>query len=802
MSGILKETLLLSTMNSLLFILSLRKLQRTKLYSLTNLLGLTIGFTAFILIALFIRHELNWDKSHEKYERIYRVQRHMTNATQAVAGNDVSPHTRARTAQMIEGNFPEFEKVSVIREINSAFFSTKNEYLVHEKEGINADTCFFDIFTYHFIEGSQTTALNQPYTIVISETLAQKLFKETQALGQTIIYDKKYPLTVTGVYTNLPTNTSLRPDFIISFSTLKPLQNIKRSDLWSGDCMTFALLKPGVTKTTAEEKIRNLFQDHESIKYEELQLCPLSKVYLNFNDHNAYLIVLKLFGLIGIFILLMSGFNYINLSLAQTSMRNKEVAIKKVVGSRKSSVVIQFLAETIGISLLALLLAFTLSILLLPVFNNVVEKEIFFAFSADWRFILVLLLVAVLTGFLSGLYPALFMASNKIVSLFKGNFFTGQHNTIGLKKALVTLQFTISLFLIILTASFSMQIKHNINKDLGFEKEGLLYSVINISENQVQFNQFQDKIKQHPEITDVTISKNFPFIGLGGGMTNWEGGNPNEKVTCRFNTVSGNYLSLLNTKLVAGRNFTSDYGGDENHSCIINEAAVKCFGWENPIGKRINDNRLTVIGVVRDFIYHDLHNPIEPYILTLAPNTIHGNWTFAFRINKQNLSAAKDAIKTELTEAFPNDAFEITDFTTAFNNENSFRIYHSVNKTLLFFTILNVTLAIIGMFGLVSFSVARRTKEIGVRKINGSSGFAIFKLLNKEYYLLILLAIIFAFPAAWYIYMSIPSAYKLPVQTWVFALSALALMAIVLISTGYLTYKAATKNPVDALRYE
>jgi putative ABC transport system permease protein len=789
-------------MNSIFFKLSLRKLLKSKVYSITNLVGLTVGFAAFILIALFIRHELSWDKSHENYERIYRVQRHLTNATQVVPGTDVSPHTRAMTAQLVEGKFPEFEKMSVIREYNSAFLATNAERMVHEKEGIFADTCFFEIFSYHFIEGNSKTTLNQPYAIAISETLAQKLFNKTNVLGQTITFEKKYPLTVTGVYADLPHNSSLRPNFIISFSTLKPMQNIERSDLWSGDCMTYALLKPGVSKTNAEAKIRYLFRDHQDLKYEELQLCPLSKVYLNFNDRNDYVVVLKLFGLIGIFILLMSGFNYINLSLAQASMRGKEVAIKKVVGSRKHAVVIQFLTETIGISLVALLFALALGKLLLPVFNNVVDKHIVFNFASDWGMVLILLLVAVFTGLLSGLYPALFMASNKIVTLFKGNFFAGQRNTFGLKKALVTFQFAISLFLIILTASFSMQIKHIANKDLGFQQEGLLYSVINISENQVQFEQFRDRLAQHPEIVDVSISKNFPFVGLGGGMTNWEGGNPSEKITCRFNRVSANYLTVLNSPLVAGRNFSSDFGGDEGNSCIINEAAAKCFGWDNPIGKRINDNRLTVVGVVRNFIYHDMHNPIEPSVLTLAPNTVQGNWTFAFRVNGSNMAAAKAIISTELSAAFPNDAFEINDFTMAFNNENSFRIYRSVNKSLLFFTILNVLLAIMGMFGLVSFSVARRTKEIGIRKINGSTVLGIFNLLNSEYYLLVISAIVLAFPGAWFAYMSLPSANKLPAQTWVFALSALSLLLIVLISTGYQTLRAAKQNPVESLRYE
>lgn len=789
-------------MHSLLFTLSLRKLQRTKLYSITNLIGLTIGFAAFILIALFINHELNWDKTHEKYDRIYRVQRHMTNATQVLAGNNISPHTRARTAQMIETSFPEFEKVSVVRTINSAFLSVDTENLVRENKALYADSCFLDIFTYKFIEGNPQTALNAPYSIIISEELAHKLFNKTEVIGQTILYEKKIPLTVTGVYTDLPTNSTHNPGFIVSFSTLKTTHNIERSDLWSGDCMTYALLKPGFSKSIAEAKIRNLFSSYEELKYEELELCPLSMVYLNFNGRNDYVLVLNLFGLIGLFILLMSGFNYINLSLAQTSMRNKEVAIKKVVGSRKNAVIVQFLAETVGISIVALIVAFFLSMILLPVFNNIVDKHIVFHFATDWIFLIILITVAVLTGILSGLYPALIMASGKIVSLFKGNLFSGHKNNFGLKKTLVTFQFAISLFLIILTASFSMQIKHNIDTDLGFNQDGLLYSVINISENQIQFNQFRNKVIQHPEILDVSISKNFPFVGLGGGMTNWEGGNPNEKITCRFNTVSSNYLSLLDAELIAGRNFSSDYGGDEGKSCIINEAAAKSFGWDNPIGKRINNNQLTVIGIVRNFIYHDLHNPIEPIIITLAPNIIIGNWTFAFRIQNENFVGAREIITAELTEAFPNDPFEISDVITAFNNENSFRIYNSINKSLLFFTILNVFLAIVGMFGLVSFSLSRRTKEIGVRKINGSSGFDIFKLLNTEYYLLIVSAMVFSFPAAWFTYMSLPSANKLPAQIWVFVLSAIALVIIVLLSTGYLTYKAATRNPVEALRYE
>ena len=789
-------------MNSIFFKLSIRKLKKTKVYSMTNLVGLTVGFTAFALIALFIRYEMNWDKSHEKYDRIYRVQIRNTNAIHPTSGNNISPHNRPVTAQMIERQFPEFEKVTVINEAGSTFLGTDAEHQVHDVKGIYADTCFFDVFSFSFVGGEQEHALAQPYSVVLSETLAQKLFNKTNVLGESVLLENKHPLTVTGVYRDLPFNSSLRPSYIISFLSLKPLAGVDRSSFWAKDCMVYTLLESGVEAKDAEAKIQHLFAAYENLKFGEMQLCPLSKVYLNFNDSNDYLIILKLFGLIGVFILIMSGFNYVNLSLAQASMRGKEVAVKKVIGSRKQQLIVQFLGETVGVCVVALVMGLVATAFLLPLFNSVVDKQITFSLITDWKFVLSLLLLAVCVGLLSGVYPAKFMAASKITTLFKGNFLNKQQDTFSLKKALVTFQFAISLFLIVLTASFSMQIRYVANKDLGFQRDGLLYSELNASGNCVDFYQLRDRLLQHPEIVDVAMSKNFPFVNQGGGMTNWEGGDPNEKVTCRFNTVSYNYFTLLNTNLTAGRNFATAFSGDVGKSCVINEAAAKCFGWDDPIGKRVNDNQLTIVGVVEDFIYHDMHNPVEPSVLILAPNEIEGNWVFAFRVREDEAVHARNIITSELKMAFPNDPFEVKDFPSAFNSEYSFKIYHSVNKTLLFFTVLNILLAVVGMFGLVAFVVARRTKEIGIRKINGSSPLGIFHLLNREYYLLLLLAMLVAFPSAWLVYMSLPSANKLPAQPWIFVMGTGLLLLIVLVSTSYQTIKAATRNPIDALRYE
>lgn len=789
-------------MSSIMFKLSYRKLMRNKIYSVANILGLTVGFASFILIALFIQYEFNWDKHNDNYGQIYRLQRYVTNALYAQAGNNISPHTRAITAQLIEGKYPEFEKLTVTREQAVTFLGTDDEHLVNEKNGIAADTHFFDVFTYQFIDGDKTTALSQPYSIVLSETLAQKLFNKTDVLNQTVMLEKKVPLLVTGIYKDLPYNSSVRPPFILSFSTLKPLYNIERSSLWAGDCMTFAKLRPGADPQVAGDKIKNLFAGYDNIKYIEMQLCPLSKVYLNFNDRNDYLIVLRLFGLIGVFILIMSGFNYINLSLAQASMRGKEVALKKVIGSRKRALITQFLGETITVSVISLLLALLLAYLFLPFFNSIVDKHLSLSLFRNMRFGLLLLFVAVLTGLLSGIYPAVFMASNKISTLFKENFLGKERHSFSLKKALITLQFAISLFLIVLTVSFSMQIKYISEKDIGFEKRGLLYSQINISDDNVSFNQLRDRLLKHPDITDVSLSKNFPFVRQGGGTTNWEGGNQDEKITCRFNQVSYNYLSMLETNLVAGRNFSPSFNGDTGKSCIINETAAKCFGWDNPIGKRIKDNSLTIVGVVKDFVYKDMHNPVDPGIYMLAPDKVSGDWVLSFRINERNEATVKTMLAQELKVTFPKDPFEISNFSLAFAGENAYQIYQSLNKSLLFFTLLNVLLAIVGVFGLVAFTVARRTKEIGIRKINGSSPSSIFNLLNREYHFLILFGAIIAFPTAWLVYMSIPSANKYSVQPWVFISSIVMLLLIVLASTSYLTIKAATRNPIEALRYE
>ncbi len=298
------------------------------------------------------------------------------------------------------------------------------------------------------------------------------------------------------------------------------------------------------------------------------------------------------------------------------------------------------------------------------------------------------------------------------------------------------------------------------------------------------------------------MCRHLPFVSFGGGMTNWEGGDPNEKINCRFNTVSYDFVKTLRIPVITGRDFSRDFPADIGKSCLINETAVRCFGWDDPIGKKLNNNSLTVVGVLKNYIFKDMHNGIEPAILVLSDDKTAGEWTFAFRIKPGSENKAKDLLTEEFGKSFPNDPFEFNDLVTAFNNENTFKVYHSVNSIFIFFTVFNIFLAMIGLFGLVSFTVVKRTKEIGIRKINGSSSANIFRILSRDYYVMLLFAILIAFPAALWTNNKIPGADKLPPQLWVYLLSAGIISVIILFTTSYNTIKAATRNPVEALRYE
>jgi putative ABC transport system permease protein len=785
-------------MNSIILRISIRNLLKNKLTSFVYIFGLSLGFIAFILISLFIRYELSWDKTNEDFSRIFLIQRNISQSINNIGSANFSPST-PQNLSLIINSYTDIEAVTTINEIENSWFSTNQIDQIKVEKGIYADTSYLNIFTYKLRNSISTHDFNEPYTAIISETLANKLFGDKLAVGQTVTLDKETDLKVIGVYEDLPQNSSIRPDFIVSFSTLQRKNSILASNR-STFCLTFVKLKSNASAIAFEESIKDLLLGFEGMETETLHLTPLSKV--RFDSVPDYYRIIWIFGLIGLFIVSMSAFNYINLTIANSSIRGKEIAIKKMNGSSRVRLIAQFIGETIVLSLISIAISFYLVVLILPFYNNLMNTEITLNFINDLKFIVLIISCSVAIGFIAGIYPAFFMSSRNIVSLFKKGLLGSDGNKMFVRKILVLLQFVISTFLICLSILFMIQVNHLSTKDIGFNRDNIIFVKLSSNTDGINFNDFRNRILQNPHINNASMSKNLPFVNFNSGQITWEGSSSNELLSIRPNWVSHDFISTLGIKLTDGRNFSYDFASDINQACIINQSAARYFGWDNPIGKRLDNNQLTIVGVVKDYHIMDIHNPIEPVVLRLTPNDMKGNWVLSFRYESGFRDDAKRFIEKTFSETFPNDLIEINDLENAFLNENAYVGYQTVKKSILLFTLFSILLAAMGLLGLVSFTTAKRTKEIGIRKILGSSIPNIFLLLNREFLILLCISLIIAWPAVWYVWSVFPGVYKLPFQPLVIILSSTIIILITLITTGWQTWNAAQRNPIDALRYE
>jgi putative ABC transport system permease protein len=785
-------------MNSLIFRISIRNLLKNKFTFFVCVFGLSLGFIAFILISLFIRYEMSWDKFNENHDRIYLVQRNRGLSSRDISAGNISSSTAPLTASLVE-EYPGVAKTALVREIQDRFLSLSVQEQYRVERGLYADAGYFDIFTYDFLDGHSSETFKEPYSIVISETLADRFFSPGEAVGSILTLDRKTDLKVSGVYADLPLNSSIRPDYIISLSTLERTEGISLADPWNTSFMTFLLIEPGTGSAAIEAGIRDLFAGYEGRELEFLILSPLSK--MRFDSVPDYFTVIWIFGLIGIFILSMSAFNYVNLSMANASIRGKEIAVKKMNGSKRSQLIIQFLGETVLISAIAVGLSLYLVSFLIPFYNNMMNTAISQSYFGDWQFTGILIASSLAIGLLAGLYPALFLSSSSIVNLFKGSFRAGS-DKIRLRKTLVLLQFAISVFLICLSIFFLRQVNHITGKDIGFERENLVYVQLTSTGQERFFDDFRSRLLQNPAITDASMSVNLPFVNFGGGSVNWEGGDNDNLLFYRPNRVTFDFVRTLGMQIVAGRDFSREYPSDIGQACIINETAARYFGWEDPIGMRLDNNMYTVIGVIKDYHVMDIHNIIDPVVLMLMPDEMQGDRTYAFRIAPGYSDEAIALLTSEFSREFPDDPFFLGDLDSAFRNETAFKGYQTLKKSMLFFTVFNILLAVTGLLGLVSFSVARRTKEVGIRKITGSSIASIFIILNREFFILLAISLVIAWPGVWMVYNAFPGKYKLPLHPWILLSSALIILVITLMTTAWQTWRAATRNPVEALRYE
>lgn len=790
--------------------ISLRNLRKQRLFSGLNIVGLGIGMAAVWLMVLYVADELSYDRFHSKADRIFRVVQH---AQWATGSFNLAP-TSAPFAGALQNEYPEVEKTTRIS-IEGGGTIHHGEKKIDVNDIYFTDASVFDIFNRPFIYGDPKTALKEPQKIVLTKTLAEKIFGDAaKALGQTIFFSNNFPNTVSGVIGDTPANSHLQ------FSALRSLPEGFTGGWQSGDLYTYVLLKEGTDYRKLEQKFPVFYEKY--LKKEmggadyRMELQPLTAIHLHSNleyelSTNGNINTVYIFSAIALLILIIACINYVNLYTARSLKRIREVGVRKAIGSQRLQLIGQFLTESFIMTILAGMVAFLLAQAALPVFNKLAEKSLTIQYHNGWTTALVSISFLLLIGLVSGLYPALMLSGYRPVTALKGQLGNATGGA-GFRQSLVVFQFAATVVMIACAGIVYRQIHYVNHKDLGFNKDQVLTFHVDKREVRSQVHALKEKLEQNPLVESAASASN-PIgnntIGSAGIFIETAHGvmPSTTQITQRF-MADADYLKTMGIKLLQGRGFRDDLRGDMTNSVLVNEALVKKQGWNNAIGKKIRfstDNNtpgpeVTVIGVTGDFHTYSLQHKIEPLIIQLPPPSEQDN--VYVRINP---ARAKEALSyiAQTYKAFDPDAS--LDF--HFLDENFSKQYQSEQRqgsVLLAFAVLAIAIACLGLFGLAAFAAEARTKEIGVRKVLGASVQNVVLMLSKDFIKLVLLAIVIGIPLAVYAMNEWLKnfEYREQLSWWVFALAGLIAIVIALITVSSQALKSALTDPVKAIRAE
>lgn len=776
---------------------ALRNLARHKVFSIINILGLGVGMTAFILIALLLQYEYSFDKFNENFDRIYRVQQ----LVDYVDYTQEWTQTPYPLADGLRNSFPEFEKTAVIREVWGEYLTSSDDIVFYEHDGIYAEEELLDILTFNFIEGKPQNSLADPGSIVLSSTLADILFPGEPALGKIIKGSVNQSLIVTGVIERFPKNSHIEPEYLVSMNTLERAWTWDYQSQWNNASFrTYVLLNKNADPASLNAKIRNFKDDKLEKNNKYLYLQPLANLHLRETEKQAKSTPLPYYAAIAIFILVLACINFINLTTARSGVREKEIGIRKVVGSGKKALVFQFLGESVIISLLAMPVAFLFTELSLPLFNSFMRTHLEINYITGYDFILFILTVFVSTGLLSGLYPSFYLSSMKPAIILKGSGSGNKTNRGILRRVLVAVQFVISASLILATLFVNKQVDYMKNKDLGFNKKNLLRCYIEGNDSKSNIVELRSAMLKNPMIKDITVAVNTPFHSNWGEELNWEGGNEDEKINARYNRVDYNFIETMEMKILKGRNFSRDFSTDTS-ACIINETLAAELGWDDPVGKRLKDKKYTVIGVVKDFHPYSVHSKIPPYFMVLHRGNLNHDNDYVIRVEPTSLSQTIASVTNTLKIFFPDKLFDVTVYDDNLD-QGTFRVWNGVKNTFGFFSLLAILIAVVGLIGLASFTAKRRTKEIGIRKVLGASVSGLYILISKEFIIILLASLAFACPSAYLVMITAPGYYKYSITPFDYILPVILIILFTILTTLYQVLSIALTNPSDSLRDE
>ena len=776
---------------------ALRNFAKHKSFSFINISGLAIGMACCLLITLWVQDELNYEAFNDKLDDIFFI----VQWNSADQTKSYGPSIPAPLIPFLKEKYTGIKHSSRFKASGRRLFSYDGNN-VYEDTGGFADPELFDIFSFKPILNDPKTALMDMNTIVLSKSMADRYFGPDNPVGKTILLENRYDFMVGAVFEDIPENSTVRFDYVIPFDNFGRFDNVEM-DNWGRyeNYIGFVILEPNVDREEFSNKIADIFLDIDPESTHKIQLYPYKNIRLSGFNNDGTLKFVLVFAAIGILILLIACINFINLSTAQSGKRAKEIGLRKVIGARRSSIRRQIYSELFVTVTIAFLLAIILSAAFLPKLNSLSNKTLSLSITGNSGMLISMFGIALLTAIVSGIYPAFHLSRFSPVNVMKPSVSKGSsHPT--LRKSLVVAQFAISIVLIISTIIITGQMRFIQNKDLGFDKDHLVYIDL-LGNLKTRFDTVKNELLRNPNINSVTTAQSLPnFAGNNAGGLDWEGRPADVRGNMNFVSVEKDYFRTVGIEFIDGETFTTIPDNRLLREFIINEKAIDAMRIENPVGKSFkmwDRDAGRIIGIVKNVHNTSLHREIQPVFYVQFPYFFN---YLIINLKNENIQNTIGFIEVTVKEINPHYPFEIH-----FLDENIDRFYQKerqINRIITSFTILAVFISCLGLFGLSLFMAEQRTKEIGIRKTLGATVSSIVGLMSKDFLRLVAIANLISWPVSYFIMRKWLQnfAYRIDMAWWVFALSAVLTLFIALLTISFQTIRAAMSNPVESLRYE
>lgn len=780
--------------------ITLRNFKRQKIYTIINISGLSLGMSICIIITLWIKNEFSFDKFHENGDRICRVLTQAKNAPRPWAT------TEGPLAAALKADYPEVINATRYKDGANLLITMGDRKIIERRYGF-VDPDFFQIFTFEFLKGDPGTVFKDPFSIILTEKTAKKCFGNEDPIGKTLNLDNNTDVTVTGILKNIPKTSHLKFTCLLSFR-LRELWGDPVNKWGNSNFYTYLLLAENISFSEFNNKINTYMVERNPNTSITLFIQPLDEIRLNSHfqgdvaNHGSKTGVYA-FSLIGGFILLIACINFTNLATAKSNIRAKEIGMRKVTGAKKTDIVKQFLGESIFLTFFSLIFSVIIAFLILPKFNEIFQSDLSLNFFTSPSLFLILIIIALVTGILSGLYPSIFVSSFQPANILRGTLFKRSNRfKSNSRRVLVVFQFSISIFLIISTIILSGLSSYIKNKSLGFDKNNILFLPIT-GELRKSYTSVKNELLKNPDILSVSASSNLPTYGRDMmDYIRWEGMDPNHKLIAEGVIADYDYFKTFKMEIIDGREFSMEISTDASEGFILNEEAVREMELESPVGKQITFfKKGTIIGIVKDYHFKPLDKRIEPLVIFIKPDNL--KYLFVrLQPGIQDYSNVVKQFKEIWSKHVPAYPFNYGVLSHIYK-----QLYKPVDNIETLFKFLSFTailIACLGLFGLASYSAERKTKEIGIRKVLGASVSNIIKILVREFVILVFIASFIAWPITYFIiqqiYKNLP--YHPPVTIFPFLISILTALIIAVLTVSSQAYKTASKKPVTSLRYE